>query len=67
MKIAADKGYKVHERRMKPEELEKAQEVFVTGSAAEVTPVGKIDDRLYHVGDVTKTLMKAYDDMVHGR
>ena len=66
MQLARDHGYKVHEQRMKPDMLSKADEVFVTGSAAEVTPVGRIDDTTYSVGEVTRTLMKAYGDLVRG-
>lgn len=67
IQMAKDLGYSVHERRMKPEELKNAEEVFVTGSAAEVTPVGKIDTQNYSVGPVTKRLMMGYSDLVHGR
>jgi branched-chain amino acid aminotransferase len=61
IEIAHEKGIKVHERRIKPEELHNAQEVFVTGSAAEITPVGRIDENLtFAVGPVTKSLQAAY-------
>lgn len=63
--IAKDKGYTVHERRIKPEELTSAQEVFVTGTAAEVTPVGKIDDLTYAVGPITKDLQSGYEALTH--
>ncbi len=63
--LAKDKGYTVHERRMRPEELEKAQEVFVTGSAAEITPVGKIDTLTYSVGPISKALQAAYANLVN--
>lgn len=66
MKLAEGLGYTVHERRMTPGELAKAQEVFVTGSAAEVTPVGRIDERTYSVGPVTKALREAYSTLVKG-
>lgn len=62
--MAKDKGITVVERRIKPEELENAQEVFVTGSAAEVTAVGKIDDRIYKVGDITKDMQNSYSELV---
>lgn len=60
IEIAAQKSLKVYERRIKPEELRNAQEVFVTGSAAEITAVGRIDDLTYSVGPVTKDLQAAY-------
>ncbi len=67
MKIANDKGYKVHEQRIHPNRLKETQEVFVTGSAAEVTPIGKIDDISFNVGPITRDLMQAYSDLVHGK
>ncbi len=66
MQLAQDMGINVIERRIKPEELDNAQEVFVTGSAAEVTPIGRIDERHYDVGPITKKLMDAYSALVHG-
>ncbi|MBG77568.1 MAG: branched-chain amino acid aminotransferase [Alphaproteobacteria bacterium] len=66
MQLAQDMGINVIERRIKPEELDHAQEVFVTGSAAEVTPIGRIDERHYDVGPITKKLMDAYSALVHG-
>lgn len=65
MQLAQDMGINVTERRIKPEELDHAQEVFVTGSAAEVTPIGRIDERHYDVGPITKKLMDAYSALVH--
>lgn len=65
MQIAKDQGLTVVERRIKPEELDTAQEIFVTGTAAEISAVGKIDDRIYPVGPITKSLQKAYRTMVN--
>lgn len=65
MKIAADMGYDVQERTIMPEELDSFEEVFVTGTAAEITPVGKIDRHEYEIGPITKKLLEAYQDMVH--
>ena len=51
-----------------PEELGDASEMFVTGTAAEVTPISDISgDYTFEVGDITKTLMTDYDDLVNGR
>ena len=47
-----------------PDELSKADEIFVTGTAAEVTPVGQIEDMKFTVGPVTKTLLEDYDRLV---
>ena len=47
-----------------PEELEKADEIFVTGTAAEVTPVGQIGDLSFTVGPVTTSLLEDYEKLV---
>lgn len=62
--LARQRGVKVIERAIMPEDLDEASEVFVTGTAAEVTPVGEIDDRQFQVGEVTKQLMDDYDAIV---
>ena len=58
--LACDNGITVHERHIKPEELARVQEVFLTGTAAEITPVSEIDGQTFVIGNVTKTLMAAY-------
>ena len=62
--LAHQHGIEVIERAIMPDDLGKATEVFVTGTAAEVTPVGAIDEHNYVVGEVTTQLMDAYDAMV---
>lgn len=64
--IAKKHGYEVIERPIMPEEFAKTQEVFVTGTAAEVTPVSEIDDYTFTVGDITRTLLEDYDGLVRG-
>ena len=64
IQLAKDRGYKIVERHIQPEELKIAHEIFVTGTAAEVTPVGKIDDLEYHVGEITKVLRGDYEKLV---
>jgi branched-chain amino acid aminotransferase len=49
------------------EDLKSADEVFITGTAAEVTAVGKIDATQFAVGPVTKLLRDSYDNLVRGR
>lgn len=61
IELARTEGFTVHERHIKPEELTRTQEVFLTGSAAEITPVGEIDGQKFIVGNVTKSLMAAYE------
>ena len=64
MALAADLGINVVERRIKPDELKLGQEAFVTGTAAEVTPIASIDEIQYTVGPVVKKLMAAYEAFV---
>ncbi len=67
IQLARERGYEVVERALMPEELAKTQEVFITGTAVEVTPVREIDDHRFTPGEITKTLMSAYDDLVNNR
>ena len=64
IELAKKRGYKLVERHIKPEELPDALEIFVTGTAAEVTPVGKIDNLELTVGEVTKNLRADYEKLV---
>ncbi|SDD31537.1 branched-chain amino acid aminotransferase [Paracoccus isoporae] len=57
-------GYTVHERRIRPEELDEFSECWLTGSAAEITPVGQIGDHHYQVGQITREVSDAYDALV---
>lgn len=59
--LAAQLGIEVVERVILPEELGKASEVFLTGTAAEITPVGAIDEHRYCPGEITFALAEAYD------
>lgn len=60
-------GMPLEERRIKPEEMSSFQEVFLTGSAAELTPVGRIDDINYIVGPITRKLSDAYTELTQGK
>ena len=66
IELASAHDIDVVERVIMPEEFEKTDEVFVTGTAAEVTPVGQVDDYKFQVGSVTRTLMEDYDALVRG-
>lgn len=55
--LARARGIEVVERHIKPEELSSVQELFVTGTAAEVTPVRAIDTHEYQQGPITAQLM----------
>ncbi len=65
--LAKARGYEVFERAIMPEELGDAKEVFLTGTAAEVTPVAVIDDRKFQVGRITRQLIDDYDNLVNRR
>ena len=64
--LARTRGIEVIERAIKPEELANAQEVFLTGTAAEVTPVGQIGEHRFTPGRVCETLVRDYDALVRG-
>ena len=55
---------KVVTRHIDPAELGRATEVFLAGTAAEVTAVREIGPHRYTPGTITETLMKGYDDLV---
>lgn len=67
MELAQRRGIDVVERAMWPEELESFEQMFITGSAAEVTPVASVGPWNFEVGEVTRQLAKDYDDLVNGR
>tara|TARA_B100001142_G_scaffold273739_1_gene281381 strand:- start:499 stop:1377 length:879 start_codon:yes stop_codon:yes gene_type:complete len=62
--LAATRGIDVVERAIMPIELNDATEIFLTGTAAEVTPVGSIDELNFNVGDISKWMMDDYDKIV---
>ncbi|HZW46303.1 MAG TPA: branched-chain amino acid aminotransferase [Microvirga sp.] len=60
IELATRRGIEVAERRIMPEELSSFQECFITGTAAEVTPVSEIGSYTYTPGGITKLLMDDY-------
>jgi len=54
----------VHERHIMPDELEGFEQCWLTGTAAEVTPVGQIADYTFEVGSLTRGIAQAYEDLV---
>ncbi|MBN9673612.1 branched-chain amino acid aminotransferase [Roseibium aggregatum] len=62
--LARDRGIEVIERAIMPEELSSFEQCFVTGTAAEVTPVSEIAGNTFEVGEIIKTLMEDYDAAV---
>ncbi|MDR0234335.1 MAG: branched-chain amino acid transaminase [Zoogloeaceae bacterium] len=70
MKLARELGIEVKEKRITRDEVYCADEVFFTGTAAEVTPIREVDDRKIGSGGrgpVTQLLQERYFDVVHGR
>jgi len=66
--IARDLGFAVEERRITLHDLFNADEVFFTGTAAEVTPIRQIDDKVYGgIGPVTERIQSKFFDVVNGR
>ncbi|HHH20226.1 MAG TPA: branched-chain amino acid transaminase [Campylobacterales bacterium] len=70
IEVAEDMGYKVTRRRISREEIYVADEAFLTGTAAEITPVRNVDDRTLGEGcrgPITEKLQSTYFDIVFGR
>ena len=70
IKIARDLGVEVVERNVARAELYLAEEVFLSGTAAELVPVREIDDHLIGAatpGPITRELQRVFDDALHGR
>ncbi len=59
-----EKGLTVNERRIMPEELEGFEQCWLTGTAAEVTPVGQIADYTFEVGALTREISEDYEKLV---
>jgi branched-chain amino acid aminotransferase len=59
-----DRGITVHERHIMPEEMEGFEQCWLTGSAAEVTPVGEIGPYTFEVGALTREISQAYEALV---
>ena len=68
IQIARDLGYTVVERDIARAELYLAEEVFLTGTAAELVPVREIDDHpLGEPGEITRHVQAKFEDALHGR
>jgi len=62
--LAKKRGYTVIERIIMPEEMADFEECFLTGSAAEVTPVSEIGSYTFTPGKISKQLVEDYDSLV---
>ncbi len=67
MKLAQRRNIEIVERVIWPEELESFEQAFLTGSAAEVTPLAEIGPWRFEVGSLTQQLARDYSDHVNGR
>ena len=70
LQIARDLGFEVVERDLARAELYLADEVFVSGTAAELTPVREIDDHAIgdgRPGEITRAIQRTFEDALHGR
>ncbi len=70
IQVARDIGYEVVERDLARAELYLADEIYVTGTAAELTPVREVDDRPIgegRPGKITLAVQSAFEDALHGR
>jgi len=64
MALARRRQFQVVERAIQPEEMQRASEVFLAGTAAEVTPVRQIGELIFTPGQVTETLLRDYEQLV---
>jgi len=65
--IAKELNIKVHQRKIKPDELSTFDGCFLTGTAAEVTPISQIGNHTYKVVDLIKKLDEYYTKLVNKR
>ncbi|MEO0426299.1 MAG: branched-chain amino acid aminotransferase [Pseudomonadota bacterium] len=64
--LLKDEGVQVIERHIEPRELEDFEQCWLTGTAAEVTPVGQIGDYNFEVGAMAQDISKRYERLVRG-
>jgi len=65
--LAKARGYQVIERHIPLADLDRAQEVFLTGTGVEVTPVGEIEGRRFTIGAITHAVMDDFTALTRGR
>ena len=64
IEMLEQKGVTVHERHIMPEELADFEQCWLTGTAAEVTPVGQIGDYNFEVGALCRDIAESYEKLV---
>jgi len=67
LQMLKERGVKVHERHIEPGEMEGFEQCWLTGTAAEVTPVGQIGDYGFEVGALTRSIAGDYEKLVRGK
>jgi branched-chain amino acid aminotransferase len=65
--LARRRGIEVEERAIWPDELESFEQMFITGSAAEVTLIRSAGPWNFEIGDLSRQLQRDYDDLVNRR
>ena len=66
IEMAKSMQIKVVERHMNPEDMADMKECFLTGTAAEVTPVSQIGDHHFTPSDISRQLVDGYENLVRG-
>ncbi len=66
IELLEERGITVIERHIEPAEMEGFEQCWLTGTAAEVTPVGQIGDYTFEVGALTRDISSAYENLVRG-
>ncbi|MCH2095960.1 MAG: branched-chain amino acid aminotransferase [Rhodobacteraceae bacterium] len=64
IQMLKERNIKVHERHIMPDELEGFEQCWLTGTAAEVTPVGQIGEFNFDVGAITRDIAEGYEKLV---
>ena len=67
IRLAKERGIEVIERAIFPDELSTFSECFITGSAAEITPVAEIGEHTFKPGQISEALVNDYTALVNGR
>ena len=67
IRLAKERGIEVIERAIFPDELSTFYECFITGSAAEITPVAEIGEHTFKPGQISEALVNDYTALVNGR
>lgn len=69
IQLSVDQGFQVHEVKLKVNDIYEADEAFFTGTAAEITPIRSLNDRIIGTGEkgtITSQLSETYQQLVHG-